>query len=456
MTDKSIEKHNIRISFEGKISLLDLLLAMLIFTVGVVLIALFSTSVMDGINRMVIMLLLTICIYKGRREKYLFNPYYFFAITPLSLLLYIEAASPYYLIELNQGTWNTAILNISMFIIGLSILKSNNKSMLDSNIRYKDKYRNKDLIFHTMILLVLGLIPTMFSIALGFQSFISGNFYAMKEFANSMPLTSVFKLFKYPAIACAIKSKNKKTIVVTLILCILAILVNFSKFEIVLFMVTFVITINKYSSRKRKENRRLIALIFIGALVLLWSFSYYDLMRSGYDSASYFLEANRVSKSLNKKLVLPYLYLTTPWTNLQYVMETSKSYTYGLWMLKPFLGYFQLDNLFVKQYELVPMVPAFNTFSYITILFKDFGILGSGVVSFLLGLMIKKIYNVFRESTSPFLTAVYSLNSLAVLMMFFSNHFFKESYALTIIIIMLIYEVIFIRKKKKRDIKYEI
>jgi len=439
-------KHKInRTQLNNKV-FFTLFLTIILTAVGSITILLQASSAMGIVNRWGILLLFIICIYKGRKESYIFNPYYLFSITPLSLLLYFESASPYYLTELNQSTWNVAIFNIAMFIIGLSLIKSSKptKYSIKKN-DYNKVFDIKKMMFHTWFLLLLGMLPTIYAIIIGFPILISGNLYEMETYATAMPLASVFTLFKYPAIACAIKSKKKKTIVITIIFCILAIFINFNKFEIALFLVTVLISISKYSIRTQRENVRLFLSLILGSLILLWSFGYYDSLR-GYDTANYLIEANRVSDTLSERIILPYLYLTTPWTNLQFVMETSTMHTYGLWVLKPFINYLQLDVLFIEQYRLIAS-SSFNTFTYITVLFKDFGFIGSGIISLLMGLVIKKIYVHFRSSTSPLAVATYALNAFAVLMMFFSNHFFMVSYPITILILMGLYKVSVFRIK---------
>jgi len=445
IAEYNLRQKEYRMKMRNK-SFLTIFLIIALTTVGFITILLQASSVIDVFNRLGILLLFIVCIYKGRKESYLFNPYYLFSITPLSLLIYFKSVSPYYLTNLSQSTWSIAFYNISMFIIGLSLISSY-KSMENSikNTNHDNSFNIKNLLFHTKLFLLLGMLPTIYGFFIGFPTLLSGNLYGMKVYATALPLASVLTLFKYPAIAYAIKSKNKKTIVFTLLLCIFDIFINFNKFQIGLLLFVVLISNIKYSMRTNRVNVRIFIYILFAALILFWSFDYYDSLR-GYDTANYLIKANRVSGSINKRLILPYLYLTTPWVNLQFVMETSTSHTYGLWVLKPFINYFQLDGLFIEQYTLIPR-STFNTFNYISVLFKDFGFIGSGIISLLLGLMIKMIYTHFRKTTSPFAVAAYSLNAYAVFLMFFSNHFFMQSYPITILIMMMIYNVFRFKKK---------
>ena len=136
------------------------------------------------------------------------------------------------------------------------------------------------------------------------------------------------------------------------------------------------------------------------------------------------------------------MYLVTPWNNLQYVMETQNTRTYGLWTLKPLLGYLQLDDRF-KPFYSMSTYSSFNTFTYIAVQFKDFGLVGSVLGSAILGTFVGYIYKKkLLNSVSPFDNACYAITAVAVFEMFFSNHFFKESYPFTIVIIMWIYTTV--------------
>lgn len=139
--------------------------------------------------------------------------------------------------------------------------------------------------------------------------------------------------------------------------------------------------------------------------------------------------------------MMPYMYFISSWNNLQYVMQTQTSHTYGLWSIKPLLGYFQLDNFFSASYSL-KSYSSFNTFTYITVLFKDFGILGSTFLSLFLGLFVGYVYEYKYLSTDYLDICCYSMVACATAEMFFSNHFFTQSYPFTILIIIWLYKLL--------------
>ena len=140
------------------------------------------------------------------------------------------------------------------------------------------------------------------------------------------------------------------------------------------------------------------------------------------------------------------MYLETPWVNLQYVTETQDNRTYGMWALKPLLGYLGLRD--DEDYKLEPY-SSFNTFTFISCQFKDFGYYGSVLLSLFLGFFVKKMYSLSMRSNSPFYLGAFVLVALATLEMFFSNHFFMQSYPFTIFIMMWLYQKVFFELLKK-------
>lgn len=145
---------------------------------------------------------------------------------------------------------------------------------------------------------------------------------------------------------------------------------------------------------------------------------------------------------------MPYMYLETPWTNLQYVMQTQDTRTYGLWLIKPILNYLQLDGFFENMYQLIPM-SSFNTYSFIACNFKDFGFWGSIIPSLILGGYVKWVYSRACQTTDPLDVACYVYVAQAVLEMFFSNHFFQQAYPLTCVLLIGIYKYLVAQFRKR-------
>lgn len=390
------------------------------------------------ILRCVCLFMVLYCIYRGCHEQVFINPYWLFVLTPLSLLLYNENVSTYYLLKLDNYTWILILLNIGAFLAGLEFditLSSGSASKKsDYSIRHSETDSGK-LIKHSVILLVLGRMSIVYRLV----------------FHSAMPLESVFNLFAFCSLACALKSRNIVVIVASLIGNISILMVVFGKTPLMFISVVTIVVFEKYYAKSKKQK---IALIVITALfaafMILVAFPLKDYMASGGELSGYIDSGNeaffelmgrRIEFSGPRVLRMPYMYLISAWTNVQYILQTQDTRTYGLWMMKPFLGYLQVDTFFNSQYELIPN-SAFNTFSFIGPLFKDFGYWGSCIGSFVLAIYTKWNYKRFLSSNDALVTTCYALVSMAVLEMFFSNHFLMLSYPVTIVIITYIYRYI--------------
>ena len=183
-------------------------------------------------------------------------------------------------------------------------------------------------------------------------------------------------------------------------------------------------------------------------MVLSFTFANKDRgTRSAQDTVDYYTKYSDIEWNSPNALFMPYMYLTTPWANLQYLMESQDERTYGLWLFKPLLGYLQLDENYKPEYRM-RAYSTFNTFTFISTNFKDFGYWLSILSSLLLGFFVKKVYSRYRKSRSPLDVACYVYVGLAVLEMFFSNEFFTQSFPFTIVIIMGLYKLFFFNKSK--------
>ena len=375
--------------------------------------------------RACVLFLLIICIIRGRQERYFLNPYYMFAIVPFTLLIYIKISN--YHLDLTTNTWLIAILNIAAFIIALDFTQGYKKISKCVGLGEGRKLTN-----HIMLLLGIGFLPFVYSII----------------FKSNMPFGSMISLFAIGAIVGAVKSKKKSLIILVTVMYVISWIEYVSKFSILTFVLAVIIAYEKFYVTTTRQRMRLIIIAIIGVIIMIIAFSFANQGRenaSGQAALNYYARYGGAIWNGSSALFMPYMYLTTPWANLQYVMETQNTYTYGLWMLKPLLNFLQIDGLFGNAYNLTPY-SNFNTFTYIACCFKDFGFWGSCISSAFLGFFTKKVYSRYEVSRSPLDVTCYILLSQAVLEMFFSNHFYMQSYPFTIVIMMGIYKLVFCRK----------
>ena len=407
----------------------------------------FSEIWYTGILRFLVSAIFVYCIYKGLQQEYIINAYLLFSLTPLSLLIYSEDFSSYYLRGLTPSTWVFAIINMVAFLAAFSLsgkrppkrFRIGSLSFYDSSDKDTeiDKGRLKQ---HAVILSILGFLPSAFSLFLH----------------TVMPLSAIIGFFAYIGIAFAFRSRNRGTILFCVLLSAIGFFQDFNKTRLLYLVLTILLCIEVYVVESKRQRAKYMGIGLIAAVVmLLIAFPLKSFTRAGGDIFSFFkngaeISANAFSYYDNRfnfagpnVLRMPYMYLAQGWNNLQHVMQTQDTRTYGLWLFKPILGYLQIDGRFAEQYVMTPFSPAFNTFTYMAVLFKDFGYYGSVLGSIFLGIFVKAVVRRLHKNCSAFVTASSALVLMATLEMFFSNHFFSMSYPFTIVIISFLYMKLF-------------
>lgn len=372
------------------------------------------------------------CIYKGLQEPKYINPYILFSVTLFSLLVYSEKVSSYFLVELDSRTWLLVMINVIAFLMSFTLFYKHSFT-IGSCILLRPRsflpYENeKDYRFLGIGLFLIGKIPeisTLIGISIPFAHFIS--------------------MCQFLGLAMTYKSGSKKmTYVLSGIYLALALLTTFNKTNLLFLLFCLFICMESGFDTKRQELK----IIVIGAIAMLLmvfvAFPLKDFLAYGgklssytisdaYTTSAYF--ADRINWNGNNLLMLPYMYLSTNWTNLQYVISNTSEHTMGLWLFRPLLSYLQMTDGIQAYSGLVPYRPAFNTYSFIAVEYVDFGMIGSIIPTICLGIYVAYIYKRYTSYPDSFNCACYALVSCAVLEMFFSNHFFNQSYPFTILIV---------------------
>ena len=405
----------------------------------------FSDGILETVLRCIVGVLFVISLSLGLTQGEKINPFLLFSITPLSLLIYTERISHRYLKHLGYQCWLLGVMNIAAFLLILWLCTKNENTdncyILNSEMEADDKNQRTRLILHCIIMLTLSKIPEVCKIIFGTSFF----------------LGSTINYLLYPAIVCAWKSKSKALLLIVYMMTILSFATSFNKSIFLSMGIVTILSYQRFAIKSDKDEKKLYFWIaIVAAFMIFVAFPMKSLVQEQNDFSLNKLFTNMIDYTSGTNnyyastiqwngpavLQLPYMYLVSAWNNVQYVMETQAEHTYGLWFFKPLLSWLQLDSLFVGKYELVSY-SSFNTFGFVTVLFKDFGIIGSAMESAFLGYFVAKVYNKYRISNSPIDIACYAMIAQATLEMFFSNHFFMLSYPFTIIIVCWIYKFVF-------------
>ena len=391
---------------------------------GIVIASAFVSIISQSIPicRFSVLAILVMCIFQGIKEPKFFNPYYLFAVAPFSLLVYKPITNSY-MMELSVETWIIIIINMVAFLYAVRFMKTHT-----GPCKHHKGQNNDNLEKHALILISIASISSIYEFMTG----------------SSSSIGSAFTVCYTPALICAMKTKKKTLIAVILGIYIISQFALLSKMLILHMLMGVAIGIEAFYLDKKNKN---IAVIYAAMAIVLLIVSFTFGLKgkeatSSDEKLDYYQTYHQIEWNGPSSLVAPYLYLTTSWTNLQFVMQTNHEHTYGLWMAKPLLGYLQMEDKVPGSYRL-KAYSSFNTFSFVAIHYLDFGFWLSIIPSILLGLFVGRYYSRYLTTNSPIDIAIYVLIARAVLMMFFSNHFFGLSYPFTIVIMMWLYKMCF-------------
>lgn len=375
------------------------------------------------------------CIKQSFKQNTIVNIYTLFAITPFSLFIYSAKFSPNYLMELKDSTWIIAIFNIVAFLLAYKVTRF--KTRISSKYLLNQEDRKK-LRLHIYILGGLSILPFIFM-----------------KIGLAIPLRSFMYFFSYIGLAMAFKLKEKKMIAIAFAFILVSFSIDFDKNKFMTLAICTFVCCEAYLVRTVSDKRKMIFACLAGALfMILVAFPLKDYLRNGGTYYEFVQNHSHISDEafgmLTERmyfngpefLKMPIMYMISPWNNLQYVMETQQWHTYGLWTLKPFINYLGLESNVEAAYNLESF-SSFNTFTYITVGYKDFGYWGSIIISILLGVYVKFVFSRNLKNGSVFDVATCGLVGMAVFQMFFNNHFFMQSYPFTIFIAGYVYKKVF-------------
>ena len=374
--------------------------------------------------KIAVFFVLIYCILEGRKQKYIINPYNLLILTPVSLLIYFNI-SDVFLVDLTPDTWLLILCNVNALIFGL-------KYTSETKFRERILGKRESLMLYSYLALIfvsIGILPHLI-------------YYYTGEY---IPMAYIIEMFSTVGVLLALATKSKMLSLLTIAIYLYPMLLgDASKTGVLTLLMVLLIAAEKFYMNSysyvayAKARKWITAGCAISIPIMIYAFTFANKDRGTYDTEEYYSYYDtRVEWNYNTAYFMPYMYIITPWANLQYVIETQDTRSNGYWFTKPILGVI-FGNDYRKDEYLLHTESSFNTFSFIGLHFKDFGYWGSIFASLFLGFFIKKVYSLYSQSPSPFDAASYVFTAQATLELFFSNHFFGQSYPFMIVILMYI------------------
>ena len=368
------------------------------------------------------------CINLASSKKFLLNPYTLFSITIFSIIIYNPIFSSF-LITIPNDIYLIIFLGIISFLLGMIIADKTGETK-KSNEKINIRILQKKSFW---IVLFLGIIPHFIGyINVGIPILNLENIAELR--ANYLPDgLSYFTFFLPLTILIAYQNKNKRLIIISIIINAVVSLIKVAKFDVLIFLM-FILYSNIKYSQKTKISKNYLSTI--GAVLTIpFIFDWFYSLRNDLDSVNsdYFL--SNTDSFINSAVSLPYLYFTSSWSNLTQTISTVNEFNYGVYTLFPFISAFQMDHL-INYYSIKTIyIHPFNTFAFLTDYYMDFGVIGVIIFPFLTGLLVMNAYKRSIISSNPIKDGQFLILGIATLMLFFSNHFTSVGYPFIVYIL---------------------
>jgi len=378
--------------------------------------------------------LIVILVWLGRREPVIDNPYFLFLVTPISLLMYSDRVSAQFLPPMDGVVqfW-IAVGNFS-FLAGLLFIKSVSPSVTPA--------RGGDYSY--VAILTLGLIPHILGVLNAGFPILSSDVNGARN-AYTLPIIGQFSVFLPLTILIAFQRKNVKLIMYSVVLNVFLSVMMASKFSILYTFLFFLYAYARYDGRAL-FGWRPFHLVMIGVVIIPFIFEFiFSAREAGVQSDYYWRQQVNFKYGALDRFgdftYLPYMYLTTPWSNLSYLFELEPYLTYGARSIHSLLSVFQLDEL-VSLPPLKVRNQVFNTHAYLADFFVDFGVFGVVLLSFVLGAIVKWVYVGSLKSSDALIGGVWVSFAFATFNLFFSNHFTGVGYPVVTLVLFSAYRLV--------------
>lgn len=375
--------------------------------------------------------ILLVCLNLGNKKRFLLNPFFLLIPTILSISFYNSNFSSF-LIDIPISIHLLIFFGMTSFLAGLIL---SDKSQIFRQKKATILYKKKNIKLF-WIVLILGLLPHL----IGFinQGFPILNLTEIKELReNYLPAgLSYFTFFLPLTIIVAFSLNNKKLKFISITLNALISIVKVSKFDVLIFSLFLLFSIIKYSKKNNKSFRKHITTLGSLALVPLifnWFFSLRNLNSS--QVINYLSPTLIEDDSVFLALSLPYLYLTSAWSNFTETVLTIDKFNYGIYTFYPFISALKIKDLFSYQSHKVIYQWPFNTHAFLTDYYMDFGLLGVLLMPFLIGIFVNYSYRKFMNDSDPLKDGKFLVLGIPVLMFFFSNHYTSVGYPFIVYIL---------------------
>lgn len=376
-------------------------------------------------------ILAIILVQLGRRERQTVNPYFLFLSTPISLLLYSDTVSPTFLPAMDVSVQLMIIGGIFAYLAGMLTVRERRAAVQSAT----------PPSYSFNAILALGLAPHLAGIATSGIPLLANDVNAARA-SYLLPIIGQFTIFLPVTMLIAFQRRHKPLILFSVAANVFFSFIMVSKFNIMFTGLFFFYAYFRYGGRTIfKINPAY--LVIIGIVGVPFLFDTIFTIRESSAQIDYAWRQDVMFQSAflaqyGDYTYLPFLYLTSPWSNFLYVVELNPQWSYGARSIYSLISVFQLDGFFSIDERPIRAVQ-FNTHAYLSDFYLDFGVYGIVLLSYFLGALVKFTYVHALQKRDVLSEGVWITFAFASFMLFFSNHFTGLTYVILSFILFNLY-----------------
>ncbi len=391
-----------------------------VFPIITLVLTIFMVVLTGDFTKIIAWLILMLCLSKAKKSSDWYSPYYLFIVTIISYILYWEKLGGIFMEELSLETRIFVVSGLLAVVAGFIFCQSANRTP----IRVGKMNENFWIVFF------IGLFPTAVSYMMfGNITVLEGEdmLEAIEQF--TLPIIGQLAYFLPASIVVACKKNNTTLIVIATVFSGIAALLTISKTALLVTVLYFIVGVTKFrpaitDSRLYKiaDRYKLVAIPVL--LIIMFMYNNNKREDASNDGDMTYVESSFstmwATNNLAQNLFLDYCYYVQPWSNLNYNIENN--HNNGVIGGNSFAQFGRKLGIQVNARKKI-QPSFFNTHTFLTDYYLDFGPVLAIIIAFLLGILIYTCYSLFGLSDDPLLISFYILIAYATVMLFFSNHF---------------------------------
>ncbi|MEY2194027.1 O-antigen polymerase [Neobacillus sp. BF23-41] len=372
------------------------------------------------------LIFISISSYYFFTRKDFLNPVGLFFISWLLLVGVSQLKLSYYQQEWSIKAWVVILGSFIAFLLGYLYI---NIILLKYKKKSDHKIITERLFWVIVSLVTICILSLLIEInALKFVPLFSDDPGAYKKFSYKFFHYFVVLVAIVPSLTILYKSnKGKRRIwyinVISMIIPILIVSRQLLIFEVVTMFIVYHYCIKRFKLKT----------IFVVCICSIILFSASSVLRQ--QDSEYMFQASNFKDSKFASIAQAYMYFTMGFDNVNNLVNYNVSFDNGKRLLKG-LELFTRVEINISNGEEYLVTPTFTAPTYLYALYLDFGVLGTLIAPFLIGVIVSLLYE--RRESNNLNIVIYSMILYCLLFSFFVNWYYNTTIILFLVVTILI------------------